>query len=299
MSKPKIITIVGPTASGKTSLSVEVAKHFNGEVISADSRQIYRGMDIGSGKVTESEKQGVPHHLLDIADPMAVYSGADFVRDATIAINDIVGRKKTPIIAGGTFFYIDLLRGNISSAPVPPNEALREELETLSTETLYQTLEEKDPERANSIDQHNRRRLIRALEIIDSLSKVPAPQKTPSSYEWLTFGIDIPNSILHERIETRLKDRLNNGMIEEVETLLKSGVTRERLQSFGLEYKYITEHLTNNLSYEKMYEEIFAKSRQFAKRQKTWLKRDKTIVWKPFPVKIEDVKEEIQTFVSI
>jgi len=298
MPKPKIITIVGPTASGKTKLSIEIAKHFNGEVISADSRQVYREMDIGSGKVTESEKQGVPHHLLDIADPMTVYSGSDFVRDAKVAIDDITERNKTPIIAGGTFFYIDLLRGNISSAPVPPNETLREGLEVLSTENLYETLEEKDPERASSIDQHNRRRLIRALEIIDSLGKVPTPQTTSSPYEWLTFGIDIPNEVLHERIETRLKDRLNNGMIEEVEGLLKNGVTSERLKSFGLEYKYITQYLIDGLTYEKMFEEIFAKSRQFAKRQKTWLKRDRTIIWKKFPVNIKNIEQEIADFLK-
>jgi len=298
MEKPKIISIVGPTASGKTQLSIDIAKHFNGEVISADSRQVYKGMDIGSGKVTIEEMGGVTHHLLDVADPMTPYSGAEFARDAKEAIKDIVSRGKTPIIAGGTFFYIDLLRGNISSAPVPPNEKLRDKLEKLSIEALYEELKEKDIDRADSIDSHNRRRLVRALEIIDSLGKVPSPVNSSSEYDWLTLGINIPNAILHERIETRLKDRLNNGMIEEVEKLLADGVTTERLRSFGLEYKYVTEYLLKNITYEEMVENINIKSRQFAKRQRTWLKRDTTIMWKKFPVGIEDVKQEITNFLS-
>jgi tRNA dimethylallyltransferase len=298
MPKPKIITIVGPTASGKTSLSIEIAKHFNGEVISADSRQVYKGMDIGSGKVTKSEMQGIPHHLLNIAEPMTVYNGTDFVRDAKVAIADIASRKKNPIIAGGTFFYTDLLRGNLSSAPVPPNESLRNELEKLDTEKLFVMLKEKDSERADSIDQHNRRRLIRSLEIIDSLGKVPPQQIKESEYEWLVFGIDIPNEILHERIKLRLKDRLENGMIEEVENLLANDIPPERLISFGLEYKYITEYLLKKITYEEMYESIFAKSRQFAKRQKTWLKRDKTIIWKEFPVEISHLEQEIEAFLN-
>jgi len=294
-SKPKVITIVGPTASGKTTLSIEIAKQFNGEVISADSRQVYKGMDIGTGKVTQAEMGNIPHHLLDIADPTEVYTGADFKRDATVALDDIVKRDRLPIIAGGTFFYIELLRNHLQSAPVPPNPALREALEKLTTETLFQTLQEKDSVRAAAIDKHNRRRLIRALEIIDTLGTVPPTTEAESSYDWLLIGIDISKEQLHQNIHTRLHTRLENGMIEEVVELHKNGVTYERLDSFGLEYRYIARYLQNQITHEEMVTEIENKSRQYAKRQMSWLKRDKSVEWVK-PESIESIFQLITTF---
>lgn len=278
MDRGNIIVIVGPTASGKTSLSIELAKKFNGEVISADSRQVYRGLDLGTGKVTQEEMRGIPHHLLDVADPREQYTAHDFVRDASKAISDITSRGCLPIIAGGTFLYIDALLGRFSMPEVSPNHELRQKLEMLTTEKLFEMLKEKDATRAEHIDRANRRRLIRALEVIEALGTVPAP-RTDESHNVLTLGIAIDRDTLHHNIHTRLIERLKNGMIEEVEKLHACGLSYERMDELGLEYRYIAKFLQGEISREKMIELIDTKSRQFAKRQMTWLKRDKTIHW--------------------
>lgn len=296
--KPKVIALVGPTSSGKTTLAIELAKRFNGEVISADSRQVYRRLDIGSGKVTKAEMDGIPHHLLDVAELTDTYTAADFVRDSKAAITDILSRGKIPIIAGGTFFYLDLLRGKMQTAAVEANPALQAELEKMSTAELSQALITADPDRAATIDHSNRRRLIRSLEIIDSLGKVPTIENIPSDYDWLVFGIDINKEVLNQRIEKRIHDRLKNGMIEEVQNLLATGVDAKRLDDFGLEYRYLTKYLLKEISYEEMVEQLFAKSRQFAKRQRTWLKKDGSIIWKQFPVTIEQVEAEAIEFLT-
>ena len=279
MNKPKIITIVGPTSSGKTSLSINIAKAFNGEVISADSRQVYRGMDLGTGKVTVEEMLGVPHHLIDIVQPNDIYTAAQFKNDATKAIDEIRSRGHLPIIAGGTFFYLDVLRGKMQAAPVEPNEELRTHLETLSSEQLFSLLQEKDPTRAETIDKDNRRRLIRSLEIIEELGAVPEVTVTESPYDMLVIGIDISKESLHQNIHTRLKQRFEAGMIDEVKQLHTHGVSFERLDGFGLEYRYIAKFLKCEMNEEEMKAELETKIRQFAKRQMTWLKRDKEIEW--------------------
>jgi tRNA dimethylallyltransferase len=279
MSKPKVIAIVGPTASGKTGLSIELAQKLDGEVISADSRQVYRGMDIGTGKVTEKEMAGVPHHLLDIRDPMEVYTGAEFVTDGTTALADILKRSRTPIVAGGTFFYLDLLRGKMQSAPVLPDQAFRDSLHDLSNATLLEQLYAKDPERAKNIDPHNRRRVIRALEVVHELGEVPKLVTTESPYEWLVIGITMEQAQLHENIKNRLHERMEQGMIEEAQTLHKAGVTYTRLDALGLEYRYLARYLQGDLTREEMMEQLETKIRQFAKRQLTWLKRDASIEW--------------------
>jgi tRNA dimethylallyltransferase len=296
--KPRIIAIVGPTASGKTSLSISLAKEFSGEVISADSRQVYRGMDIGTAKITTEEMSNVPHHLLDICDPKDTYTAADFVRDANKAIIDITSRGKLPIIAGGTFFYLDLLMGKMSAPAVPPNPSLRATLEKLSTAALLERLEALDPARAVNLDVNNPRRLVRSIEIATALGKVPISTPKESSYRWLTLGIDIPLSTLEERITQRVISRLNDGMIEEVERLHIEGVSYERLDSFGLEYRYIGKYLQGIIDKDAMSQEIITKSRQFAKRQKTWLKRDKSIKWLPFPVDETKAKELVRDFLK-
>ncbi len=171
--KPKIVVIVGQTGSGKTALSLTLAEKFNGEVINADSRQVYKGLDIGTEKITEADMRGVPHHLLSILSPREVYDAKQFAADADAAITDITNRTKLPIVAGGTFFYIDLLLKKISAAPVPPNPALRAELEAYDESELFAQLQQKDPKRAQNIDKHNKRRLMRALEILHVLPSVP------------------------------------------------------------------------------------------------------------------------------
>jgi tRNA dimethylallyltransferase len=278
MKKPKIVVIVGPTASGKTSLSIEVAKRFNGEVISADSRQVYRGMDLGSGKVTAEEMGSVPHHLLDVADPREVYTADQFKKDATKAIEDIISREKLPIIAGGTFFYIDLLLGRISAPEVAPNPELRETLEKESLEKLFAQLQEKDPRRAETIDPHNKVRLVRALEIVEALGSVPE-EKPEKLYDVLTIGIDIPQEELHRNIHVRIVERIQEGMIEEVERLHAEGVSWERLEDLGLEYRYIAQYLQGKISRSEMLETLESETRKFARRQMTWLKRDESIRW--------------------
>ncbi len=278
MPKPKIVVIVGPTASGKTSLSITLAKKFNGEIISADSRQVYRGLNLGTGKVTHEEMEGIPHHLLDVADPQETYTVASYVHDGRQAITDIHSINKLPIIVGGTFFYIDALLGKISTPEVGPNGTLRTKLEALSDEALFQMLTEKDPERSKSIDPQNKRRLIRALEIVDALGVVPETHPE-TLYDTLTLGITITRERLQENIHTRLITRLDSGMIDEVKNLHEAGLSYERLNELGIEYKYIVEFLQEKISYEEMCTQIETKSRQYAKRQMTWLKQSKDIVW--------------------
>ena len=279
MNKPKIVAIVGPTAAGKTTLSIKIAQRFCGEVISADSRQIYRGLDIGSGKVTPQDMAGIPHHLLDVADINHTYSATDFTRDAGLAIDEILARQKLPVIAGGTFFYIELLRGNMSPAPVPPNPVLRAQLEQYPNEVLFSKLQGTDAARAESIDPDNRHRLIRALEIIDALGSVPEVTKVESQYDWLLLGTKIEKETLHQNIHNRLLERVAAGLIEEVRNLHTSGISFERLDSLGLEYRYVAKYLKNELSKEEMLGILETKIKQYAKRQMTWLKRDPQIEW--------------------
>ncbi len=272
------MVIVGPTASGKTSLSIKLAKEHNGEVISADSRQVYRGLNLGTGKVTAEEMEGVPHHLLDIVDPKEIYTAADFVRDGRAAIADILSRGKLPIVVGGTFFYTDALLGRIVTPEVAPNPTLRAELEKLSAEELFSKLQTVDPVRADDIDQHNPRRLVRALEIADALGSVP---QLPAEelYDAQILGIHIDQETLHKNIHNRLLARLDAGMIDEVKALHERGLSYERMEDLGLEYRYIARHLKGEVSYEDMVTTLETKIRQFAKRQMTWLKRDKSIQW--------------------
>lgn len=299
MSKPKVIAIVGPTASGKTALSINLAQQFNGEVISADSRQVYRGMDLGTGKVTKDEMGDIPHHLLDVADPKTdTYTATDFALQADGAVTDIVTRRHLPIIAGGTFFYLDLLRGLRASAPVPPNAALRTELEKKSTEELSTELRNLDPRRADTIDHDNRRRLIRALEVVSTLGHVPETTPTDSPYDMLVIGIDVPVEILNERIHKRIIDRIDRGMIDEINALHESGVSWERMASFGLEYRSISSYLQGNLTKDAMIEELATKTRQFAKRQRLWLKHDQSIVWLPFPVDTDKAIAQVKQFLN-
>ena len=289
--KPKLIAIVGPTASGKTSLSISLAQKCNGEVVSADSRQVYRGLNIGTGKVTKEEMQSVPHHLLDVADPNTMYTVTDFVHDGRKAIEEILDRKHLPIIVGGTFLYVDALLGDVSTPEVPPNEQLRRELEEYSTEKLVSLLEEKDPERAQSIDRKNKRRLIRALEIAETLGVVPKTE-TEDLYNVLRIGIQRSKETLEQNIHERLITRLNHGMIEEVVQLHSNGLSYERLGELGIEYRYIGEYLQDKVSKEEMCTQIELKSLQYAKRQMTWLKKSKEVVWLN-----ENIQEHAETLV--
>lgn len=278
-NKPKIIAIVGPTASGKTALSIALATEFGGEIISADSRQVYRGLDLGTGKVTPVEMNGIPHHLIDVADPTTVYTANDFKRAGEIALQNILEHHHLPIIVGGTFMYLDTLLGRISLPEVPPNEALRAELSSLTTDELFARLIALDPVRAETIDPDNPRRLIRAIEVATMLGSVPRKVPIESPYETLTIGLNLPPTELHTRIHDRLIARLRAGMLAEVRRLHEQGVTHDRLEDLGLEYRYCSRYLRGELTDDALVNELETKIRQYAKRQMTWLKRDSTIRW--------------------
>jgi tRNA dimethylallyltransferase len=278
--KPKIIVIVGPTGSGKTSLSLLLAQQFSGEVINADSRQVYKGLDIGTEKITQDEMDIVPHHLIDIVDVKDVYTAADFKKDAEKAIAEITARGNLPIIAGGTFFYIDTLLGKMGAAPVPPNPELRAVLETRSTEELFAELTKKDVRRAESIDPHNRRRLIRALEIIDTLASVPiATIPIDCPYDALIIGLDVDPVELRRKLRARAEQALSKGLIEETKNLLAQGVSKDRLLEIGHEYRLVLAYLDREITEDELIQKCEEKNWQYAKRQKMWLKRDNTIEW--------------------
>ncbi|PJA36917.1 MAG: tRNA (adenosine(37)-N6)-dimethylallyltransferase MiaA [Candidatus Zambryskibacteria bacterium CG_4_9_14_3_um_filter_42_9] len=288
--KKKVLVIVGPTASGKSSLAVKLAQKFNGEIISADSRQVYKGLDIGTGKITKREMRGIPHHLLDVANPRKQFSASNFVSEANKAITMIYHSKHIPIVVGGTGFYIDALAGNISLPDVPPNKKLRERLDKKSAETLFKILKKKDLRRALAIDPHNKVRLIRALEIVEAVGKVPT-LKSSSTYSFIYIGLKPDN--LDQRIHKRLLKRLH-GIIREAKKLIKlKAISYRRMHELGLEYRYAGMYLKKKISKEEMLEKLYTEIRRYAKRQMTWFKRNKKIKWLN-PEKIEDIKKFVE-----
>ena len=240
---------------------------------------MYRGLDIGSAKVTQEEMDGRPHHLIDVADPKEVYTAADFKRDATIAVEDIIERGKLPIVCGGTFFYIDALLGKASLPDVEPDEELRAELEEKSAAELFEILRSLDSDRAAKIDKENPRRLIRAIEIARSLGRVPETEVKECPYAILTIGLMVDMETHGGVLKNRILERLNAGMAEEVKRLSKDVVTHERLEKLGLEYRYLSRYLRGLMPLNEMVEELTIKSRQFSKRQMSWLRRDREIKW--------------------
>ncbi len=282
---PPIIAIVGPTASGKTALSIAAAHALCGEIVSADSRQVYRGLDIGSAKVTSAEMEGVPHHLLDVADPHLTYTATDYERDASAAIGNIVAKQRLPIVVGGTFFYIQLLRGLAAPAPVPPNPELRARLEMLPLPDLQEQLIARSPQDATPDRLQNRRRLIRALEIVTAIGSIPATTPPHTPYQWHLYGLDVPMDVLTARIRERIVSRLDHGLLEEIHHLHHTvRLTHERLAAFGLEYRYGSLLLQGQLTTPEFIDTLTTKTRQFAKRQYTWLRREPNITWLPYPV---------------
>ena len=276
MLNKKILVILGPTASGKSDLGVRLAKKFKGEIISADSRQVYNDLNIGTGKITKKEMGSVPHHLLDVANPKKPFSVAQWLERTNHAIAEIVRKERIPIVVGGTGFYIDVLSGRESIANVPVNKKLRARLSKKSNAVLFKSLREKDPRRARSIDPHNKVRLIRALEIIKALGKVPNVQSPTSDKRFVYIGLKPDNP--DERIRTRLKMRLN-GMIAEGKRLHKKGLSYKRMHELGLEYRYVAMYLQRKLNELEMFNKLNTEIRRYAKRQMTWFKRNKRIKW--------------------
>lgn len=276
--KQKILVILGPTASGKSDIAVRLAKEFNGEIISADSRQVYKEMNIGTGKITKKEMRGIPHYLLDVVSPKKVFTAGDYGRLAKLAIKKILAKGKLPIICGGTGFYIVSALEENTLAEVPPNPALRKQLEKKSVEQLFAELQKLDPKRAAAIDPKNPRRLVRAIEVVKALGITP-PRNRNEEFNALKLGVTWPKEQLQKKIHIRLITRLNHGMVREVEYLHKQGVSWKRLDDFGLEYRYVSRYLHGLLSKKEMIQELEKEIVRYSKRQLTWFKKDKQVHW--------------------
>jgi len=274
----KILVILGQTATGKSDLAVSLAKKLNGEIISADSRQVYKGLDIGSGKITKREMKGVSHYLIDIISPKKVFSVADFQKMAYQKIDDILKRGKLPIVCGGTGFYLQAIIDGIVLPEIEANRKLRYGLEKKDLTELQLILKNLDKKRFAEIDTKNKVRLVRAIEIACALGKVPRLKKSPK-YSVLQIGVTWPTEALHKRIHERLIKRVKTGMIKEVTNLHEEGLSWKRLEALGLEYKYVALFLQNKITKAEMITELETKIVQFAKRQKTWFQKDARINW--------------------
>ncbi len=282
MRNPKLLAIVGQTSSGKSNLGVYLAKKFNGEVISVDSRQVYRGLNLASGKITKKEMYSVPHHLLDVISPKSTYTVAKYQKEAIKIIKDIQKRGRIPFLVGGSPFYVYSVVDNINFPKIKADPILRKQLSRLSAKALFKRLEKLDLQRASSIETKNPRRLIRALEIIyASGDAVPKQSISPSPppFKTLLIGTKRNQKELKKNIEKRLDARLKQGMIDEIQKLHASGVSYKRLEELGLEAKYIALYLQGKLSKEEMREQLLASSLKFSKRQLTWFGKDKRIHW--------------------
>lgn len=280
----KLIIILGPTSSGKTRMAVALAKKFNGEIVSADSRQVYRGMDIGTGKDLK-EYGRVPYHLIDVAGPRTRFNVARYQQLANRAIRDIMRRGKLPILTGGTGLYIRAIVDGLSFPAAKPDPALRKKLSTHTLAALLRKLKTLDPVTHERIDKHNRRRVERAVEICILTGKPFSEQRgaTPPPYDILQLGIRLPKETLHKKIDARLRERLQHGLIREVQKLHKQGLSWKRLDEFGLEYRFAGRYLRGEITLEKMTEELSRAIKDFTKRQMTWFKRDPRIAWVSSP----------------
>ncbi len=279
MALPKLIVILGTTACGKSGLGVELARHVGGEIVSADSRQVYRGLDLGTGKVTEEEMGGVPHHLLDVVDPNESYSVAQFQRDAYAAIDDILARGKVPLLVGGTGLYVRAVAEGYTFRDSQPDPALRAELEGKSAEELYAIFREKTGRTLTGGEENNRHRLVRTLEKVLAGEDLTEAPRDPH-YQVLQLGMTYPREELCRRIDERLIRRLDDGMVEEVEHLREAGATDAFLEGLGLEYRYILWYLTGKLpDREALIDELGRAIKRFAKRQMVWFKKDRDVLW--------------------
>ena len=275
----RLITIIGPTASGKSSLSVDLAKKFKGEIISADSRQVYKKMNIGTGKVTKKEMKNIPHYLLDVASPKSRFTVSKYRKLALKEIGKIQKRNKLPIICGGTGLYIQSVIDGITIPEVKPDFKLRKELERLSTEDLFKKLEKLDKNRSEAIDKNNKRRLIRAIEILMKTKKtIPELKTNPLPYPVLIIGIKKEKEELQKLIEKRFFEWLKQGFLNEVLALRKE-LSWKRIEEFGIHYKTASLYLQNKITEKEFIERSLIELNNYAKRQMTWFKRDNRIHW--------------------
>ncbi len=266
-----LICVAGPTASGKSARAIALAKELDGEVISVDSRQVYRMLDIGTEKTTEEEMDGIPHHLIDILDPKVAYSAGDFAADAERLIEEIRARGKRPIFAGGTHFYFDALLYGLPGE-TEPDASLRSALEARSAESLFSEIKERDPRRAERIDPQNKRRLVRALEIIATHGAVPERDTSEARHAVQWIILDPERDELRARIHTRLERALASGLIEEVRRV-REYVGDTRLDELGLEYRIVGEYLRDERSLESLLPSLSTKVWHYARHQKAWLRK--------------------------
>ena len=301
-----MITILGPTASGKTPVAARLAAEIGGEVISADSRQVYRRMDIGTGKDL-ADYGAVPYHLIDIREPGTKYNLFEYQQDFFEVYQQIRGRGAVPILCGGTGLYIEAVLKGYYLSPVPQNQALRDSLEGKSLVELTEMLKELKARNGsnmhNTTDVDSCQRAIRAIEIETYNAAHPMPRRELPPVESLIIGINIDRELRREKITRRLKARLEEGMVDEVRALLDEGIPAEDLIYYGLEYKFVTEYLTGQLTYDEMFNRLEIAIHQFAKRQMTWFRgmerRGFQIHWidatLPIEVKIQQIKDIINT----
>jgi len=308
IKKQKILVILGPTSSGKSDIAVKLAKKFDGEVISADSRQIFRGLDLGTGKIERDESReksgfeefrelrsrkgkaglwtahGIPHYMIDIVSPRTDYNVAKYKKQTGKIIEDILKRGKLPILCGGTGFWIKAIVDDVNFPKVKPDWKLRKKLEKYSAEKLFAMLKKLDSARAKTIDAKNKVRLVRAIEICKSIKKVPqlpaaSCQLPVAKYDFFQTGIKLSREELYKNIEKRVKSRFKQGIVDEVKRLHSEGLSWKKIQSFGLAYFWIPLYLQKKISREELVEKVVQAEKNYAKRQMTWFKRDKGIEW--------------------
>ena len=287
MKKPKVIVICGPTASGKTKLSIELAKTIDGEIVSCDSMQIYKDMNIGTAKVTKEEAQGVKHYLVDFISPDQRYSVANYKKDATNAIEEILKKGKVPIVVGGTGLYVDSLIYNIDYAEIETDLEYRKKLEKIANteglDRLYEMAKKIDEKATLAISCNDKKRIIRILEIYHSTGKTKTEQEIESRknevpYNYIVFAINMDREKLYDRINKRVNIMLEEGLIEEVELLLKKYKEFPTAMQ-GLGYKEVIEYINGHITKEEMIEKIKGETRKYAKRQLTWFRKNKQTIW--------------------
>ncbi len=281
-NKPPLIVVLGPTASGKSALGIALAQRFSGEIVSADSRQVYQGLDIGTAKVTAEERAMVPHHLLDRVEVNEIYTVSQFQHAAFVAIDAILARRHQPFLVGGSPHYIQTVVDNLDMPQVAPQPVLRAELEQRPLPELVKELQQRDPQSFTTIDRNNPRRVIRALEVCIITGRPFSEQRGIAHplYRSLLLGIQWPREVLYQRIDARVDERMQQGMVQEVQSLLDAGTSHERMEALGLEYRFIDRWLRGEFtSEEQMVERLKYAIHDFTRRQLTWFRRDKRIVW--------------------
>ncbi|MBO4505781.1 MAG: tRNA (adenosine(37)-N6)-dimethylallyltransferase MiaA [Lachnospiraceae bacterium] len=274
----KLVIIAGTNASGKSGLGIELAQKYGAEIVSADSRQVFKGLDLGSGKVTAEEMKGVPHHLLDVAEPNEFFSLSHYQKLAYAAIDDIHARGGRPFLVGGTGLYVNAVADGYNLNDAEPDPAIRQQVEAMSLEELTELIRQKNPGALERLDLKNKRRLERAAE--KALAGKGTELPSEPRYETLMIGVTWPRDVLYERIRERLDRRLKEGMIEEVENLRANGATDEFLYKLGLEYRYILMYLRGEFAdFDAFYDKLFMEIRHLAKEQMTWFRKRTDINW--------------------